>query len=283
MTPTTFPYRDDAEGVRIRYEDLLAGLGRERSRAARAARVESRRSGRIASGVAGIVGALLIAGAAVAELFVGRKQRGGGLTVLLLSTWAAMGVVYSLAWVIGRVRERSLTNPPRRSADPRADLAWLETERPLSRLRASASALERASIAFPLIAISLLAPLTLHLLVWALVARRNDALASFDDWMRVSMVVVGHAHLVLAFLGYRFASRACQLSTDELEAARSGAEWRAYGFAVLASALPGAVLFLIPPVLTALTGLLFNPLAYRLLTGAVVQERRWLGVARGPG
>lgn len=60
---------------------------------------------------------------------------------------------------------------------------------------------ELPSIGFPLMAIALASPLTLHFLVGALIGEAAD----YDGWIVISMAVVGHCHLILAGLAWRFA------------------------------------------------------------------------------
>jgi hypothetical protein len=124
-----------------------------------------------------------------------------------------------------------------------------------------------------MIAVSLLAPLTIHAFVATIL---GASAAHFDEWIAISLVVVGHAHLAHAWRCYAFATGARVLDADELMLARPRAEWRAFGIAVVVSALPGALLYLIPPILTAGTGILFNPILFRGMTRTIVAERRAL-------
>jgi hypothetical protein len=100
----------------------------------------------------------------------------------------------------------------------------------------------------------------------------------FDIWIMLSLVIVGHAHIVLAVLGARFASKARDMSIDEVELSRGRAQWVAFGYTLLASALPGALLFLIPPVLTAATGVIVAPVMFNLASHWIRSERRDLAV-----
>lgn len=54
--------------------------------------------------------------------------------------------------------------------------------------------------------------------------------------------------------------------------------YRACGYTIIASAIPGAVLFLIPPILTAATAACIVPAALRKVANAVATERCMLGV-----
>jgi UPF0716 family protein affecting phage T7 exclusion len=68
--------------------------------------------------------------------------------------------------------------------------------------------------------------------------------------MGLSAVIVGHAHLVLAWLSWRFAKRL--VAGDARPAHREA--FGALGWTVLAAAVPGAIMLLLPPLLTAVTG-----------------------------
>ena len=127
-----------------------------------------------------------------------------------------------------------------------------------------------------MMALALLAPLTIHLVVYALFRQR--AVDRFDTWIATSLVVVGHAHMVLAYLAWRFAKRMRALTTEAIAEGAAGRGFREYGYTVLASAIPSALLYLLPPILTAATGLLFVRPMFRAMTDAVVRERRALGV-----
>src|SRR5262249_30968662 len=144
------------------------------------------------------------------------------------------------------------------TGDLHRDLALLEAAAPRSELIGRTEALERESVMFPLMAIALLAPLCIHFIVagawiWP----------KFDQWIAVSYVLVGHSHLVLAYLGWSFARRVCRTPTEDLATVSHGG-WRAYWIVVGSSAFPGAVLLMIPIALVAVTGL-FIPWLFRSL------------------
>lgn len=267
MTTTTFAYRDDAEGAALRHADLLARRARVDRALADARRAHGRRVARIAAGVTGVAGAAILAGTTAASVAHAHVEQ-GTLTAILLGTWPIVG----LAYLAGRVDWRRRAEEPiarvTRGRDLHAEIARLEQEVPVALERERARRLERASVALPLVAAALLGPLTLHAIVYVLVCRAW--LWSFDGWIALSLAIVGHAHLVLAWMSHRFA-KGVSAATWRKDA------WRAYGYTVLASAIPGLVLFLIPPILTAITGLLVIPLAFRTAAVAVEAERRLLG------
>jgi hypothetical protein len=256
-------YRDFVMGARVRYDDLVErawqGTGING-----ASRVFATRTARIWAGAVGITGAALLAAFGIAVLFGVQHPP---VTLILLLSWPAMGMAYLLGAKVGAARIARLAVPPPTS-DILADLARLEGARPVEVARAGAARLERASMAVPMVAIALLAPLTIHLPFVCLLSPRG-----LDKWILLSLAIVGHAHLVLAAMYVRFAHRASKLDSPALGAARSRLEWSAWGATVAASAVPGIVFILLPPVFTALTGLLFNPLLCRGMVKTIVAER----------
>jgi hypothetical protein len=270
-TPPALAYRDSLEGARIRYADLLARL-RATPVLPGISGVLAARSGRTWAGAFGIAGAVLMAiVAGVLAIFKLDAVLRGVPTSILLLSWPAMGAGYVFGRVLGAHRAKAAA-APRPSGDVHADLAELERTDPVARARDLATRIAWKSTALPMIGVGMLAPLTIHFIAWMMLRPYSDV----DIWIVLSLVIVGHAHLTLAFLYARFATRAGRLSDDELAAQRSRFEWRTYGFTVLASAIPGALLFAIPPVLTAATALVFHPLLFRTMTRTILAERQAL-------
>jgi hypothetical protein len=274
MATTTLAYRDALEGVGIRYAAILASA-REDTSLAGAASVFAARTGRIYAGTTGIVGAALMVASAVASglWYVFPHARLGAVsfptvTTFVLGSWPAMAVAYRVGRVVGAHRIRDAATP-RQTGDLHADLARLEHDLPGAVTRRRTAPLERASVALPMFAVALLAPLTLHRLVYSLVAHDGD----FESWARMSLVIVGHAHLVLAALCWQFAYKAFQAPVERIRAEGRRAAWRALGITIGVSALPGAVLLLIPPILTAVTGIAFIPLLFWGMSRILVSER----------
>jgi hypothetical protein len=58
--------------------------------------------------------------------------------------------------------------------------------------------------------------------------------------------------------------------------------WKALGIAVLVGAIPGAALYLLPPILVAVTGVLFVPFSFASLRDRVAAERVKLGLLEAP-
>jgi hypothetical protein len=280
-------YRDSDHLARRRLAELLT-RGQEQLRGlTELARLHGRRTGRIAGGAtATLLGLAFL----ITSIFVERGDRGGRVTLLLLASAWGLGL---LAAAIGRVlgrqsllhQARELVRP---SGDLHRDLARLEalgqTRAPgrpgpghaapgLSEvLAARTSRLEAASLALPLTAVALLTPLTAHLPF----AFGTNGLSGIDLWCRASAVIVGHAHLVLAGLFVRHAIR-IRRASEPLELRTAG--WRILALTVAAAAVPGIVLFGLPPILTAVTGAVFIPYAAALAVDRAIAEREQLSLA----
>ena len=248
---------------------------------------------RVARAAAGLVATLLgiatfaWAYGAAAVAFFGSPSGGdprGALTQMLLFAWPAAIVTYfGMRPIAGAYLDERLARPIARTGDAVLDLAKLEATEPTIVLRERVAACERWSVALPLMGLAFLTPLTLHFVV-ALVFRWTTLAASFsgsgfDGWILASVVLVGHAHIVLALCGWRFATRARGLDRDEVEAQRRRAWLRAWGFTALASIFPGAFLVAIPPLLVLVTGLAFIPAAYLAMSSRIVRERTVVEVA----
>jgi hypothetical protein len=279
MAPLQSPYRDDAAAAEIRYGDLVAERHRELRSLEDLARVHQRRIGRIAAGITGCVGAVLMVGTAIGIALNG-IEIAGELSWILLGSWGAMAIAYAAGRAFARRRFNAIAMPAR-SSDPWADIARLEM--PIRRdMSEQIDRYEQRSVALPLIAIALLAPLSLHACVYGIALAVLDdlsAMRNFDVWILWSLCIVGHAHIVLAWLCHRFAKACRKLSVEEVEAQGSHIGWRAYGWSLLASAIPGAVLYLLPPIISAVTGLLFSPAMFSVMRRRIVQERHLLSAA----
>ncbi len=265
----TLAYRDSLEGSRIRYAELLAERAVNPPLAG-VSRVIAARTGRIWAGNAGIACAALLVLAAIGSLL----QQDVPLTAILLLSWPTMLGAYATGCALGEHRARR-RSAPAATGDVRVDLARLEAADPPSLVREQATELERTSMSRPMMAVALLAPLTIHFLVFDLLG--HGTASSFDPWIKMSLLFVGHAHLALAAGCHRFAREAALSPGGALTQARSPAEWRAFEYAVVAAVFPSSLLALIPPVLTAATGLVFNPLLFRGMTRTIVAEREVLG------
>jgi hypothetical protein len=276
MTTMT-TYRDDSLAAALRYDDLLEERLFELPAALALAGVRERRVGRIAAGITGLTGMLGLVAFAI-SLAMTRGFDTGALGKLLFGTWGAMGIAYALGRAGVKIQHRKL-RIPKRSDDRWTDVARLEEPLISTEELDRTDRLERASVALPLMATALLAPLTLHAVVYAAgLAFGGDLgkFAAFDGWIALSLVVVGQAHVVLAVFGYRFASKLRSVATEDIDDEGKTFARKALWWTVLASAVPGAVLYLLPPVLTLLTGLVLSPAMFWTMSKLVIAERETL-------
>jgi hypothetical protein len=167
---------------------------------------------------------------------------------------------------------------PELTGELHTDLAQLDASEPRQSIRRRLSKLEVWSSALPLVALSLLMPLTLH---WAFVAVvGHESAASFAEWIQVSLLIVGHAHLALAACAIRFAWKMKAMPSEDLAKIPIHREWaKAWGFAVGMSCLPGVILLLVPPLLSAITGIVFIPFMFLHMHRRLIAERAVLAMA----
>ena len=258
-----------------------------------------RRVGRVAAGATLTAsGLLLFVGAVVGQWLDLLPQRVAGPFGLLTLCWLAAWPVALGAGLAGRVLgawrfdatdESRGTGRRLRAAlgdDPFLALVRLRaTPAPAESLGARLRRLEVASFALPMIGCSLLLPLTLHTLFLILTRGLGAGgsghtdfpfppdLECCDSWITVSVVIVGHAHLVLAGNAWLYARRLAR-ETD-LSLPRSDG-WIALAWTVLASAIPGAILWLVPPTIAVATGTAFIPAMYARARTIARRERATL-------
>lgn len=181
--------------------------------------VFAKRAARIAFGIVLLLGMAALLDFAIAE--GAHTPRGVHAWHIIVGSWLAAAIAAVVVWAVTVVRR-----PPRNS-----------------------DALRRAALSVPAIGIALLLPLTLHL-PFAL----ND-LTAFDTWAVASLVVVGHVHLIFAFLVWRRA-RALTGNGRPITVARI------YILTCIAAAFP----FILPSPLVALTGIPVAALLVRMKT-----------------
>jgi hypothetical protein len=244
-------------------------------RSVRAARVA-----RIVGGAAGVAGAaaMAITSAMTSEDHAPMYALIGG-GVAAVASWLVTRIGLGVA---GRFRFGiSLKEKlPMLSGHLANDLESLDQSDPLPRIERHLSGLELWSTSLPLIAMSLLMPLTLHLIVAPLFGPHYDFTRSYSEWIRISLVIVGHAHLAVALLSYLFARKMKKMETSELATLNVNRSWaKAWGITIGVSAVPGVVLLLVPPILTALTGLLFIPAMFFAMHSRTLKERRVIEMA----
>jgi hypothetical protein len=282
----TTPYRGLELAAERGFETALA-LGADGGELGLGRRVYEERVGRAAFGAVGVGIALVMFVDAVRLLVVpwsfvvttGATQ----LAYLLVAAWPLATVAYVAGRLGARARLGRLLVPVEPTGDAAADLARLQTSRPSVVLSRLAWAAEKRSVALPMMALSLLAPLTIHAIVCALVKSQDSEAWFFEEhgfgtWIAMSVAIVGHAHVALAVCCWRFAGRVRSMHTAEL-ARDSNADWtRAMGVAFVCALVPGVVLLAIPPVLSLVTGILFVPLMFLRMRRRVLLERRLLGL-----
>ena len=283
---TACAYRSLEPVLVQRVTELRASRERDAVLVDVARRVAARRIARSLAGCTGVAmgGAAFIVSLA-ALLVTGDDHRyRAAATLLLLAAWPAAIAV----GIVARVAARNVLAGDVRipmSGDAAADLALLEARDPLRETVAAARAWERRSTALPLAALSLLTPLTIHWLVYAAVSLPGGAgeaaLADFGTWIALSVIIVGHAHIALLVVAVRWAVKLRTVPTDVLQLAVH----RAWGLALVVSSgiacIPGIVLVGIPPVLVAVTGLLFVPAMYVATVKKLAAERDRAGVDAG--
>ena len=246
--------------------------------------VYTRRFARTIAGGVGTLGAVFVfITAAVGMLsngkFFGSSEYDGKLTLGLLACWPAAFVAYLFARLTAsHSLSRMLSRPLTRRGDAVHDLARLETSHPAHLLEHAARRLESWSAVLPLVMLSFLAPLTIHFVVGHFLARGDGGLTakSYDEWIGVSVAIVGHAHLVLAICALRFGRKLAVRDTAHIASGVHNDWLKAFGITILAGAVPGAVFFLIPPIVVALTGLVFVPAMYIFMGRRIVSERNLL-------
>jgi hypothetical protein len=262
---TSTVYRDDADTVRERLEELIAIRADEEARCNVGARpILVRRACRTAAGAAGIAGGLLMFGAGVVGCWPGQRSPLVSPTKILVGTWIAMAVGY----VVGGVAEEARTHWPRierfqLTSSPRHDLERLRATPASVGVMVSAARSEALAVSLPLGALALVMPLTIHWILWnVFFGGLFDANRAFDGWIELSVIMTGLAHVCL-FACALSLSRKLAAAPDGMErsVARS-AGWSALLYTTIASIFPGAVLIFIPCAITLLTGLVFVPLAF---------------------
>jgi hypothetical protein len=275
-------YRDAELFLRDRRDELLAVREAELADAwPEVARVHARRVGRIAAGWLAISGAVLLV-ALAAWRFVDGSSSAIKLTPVLLGSVALVPIAWLVGWTLARVALRRVRGQGLAlTGNAIVDLAQLDHDTRRTALLQRVSRLESASVAAPLAGWALLTPLSLHLIIGATAASSwTDCVTSFDRWIDASLVLTGPAHITLALLGWRYASKLRAWDHEREDAPGGG--WAAWGWTILASCVPGIIAIGIPPVIVAATGVLFIPATFTFMRWRVSQERFALAATRTP-
>lgn len=230
-------------------------------------RIYAARQGRIWGGVVGLAGFTLL----LLDALLGPRYT----TEILASTWLAALVSARIASLTAaralRRRVDALLAP---TGDPLTDLARREPGGARSYIAQRVHHLEQASLILPLIALCLLAPLTLHLIVG--VGFLGASAKQFNGWILLSLVLVGHAHAALVILAVRHIA-AVRWALDTGAPLRGGSRGLlALLWTVAVSTVPGAMLLFVPPLLVAATGALFVPWVFHWAARRAYVERALL-------
>jgi hypothetical protein len=254
-------YKDSSFAAQCRREELLRSLS---PLPRRLLELHSNRVARIWAGAAGLVGFVAL----IFSVLLGSRFAG----FFLLGTWAAMGLVYLVVGAVMRRRLGILSRQMRSIGDdPMADVARLERGGPVEHVLRATHRLEAASFMLPLIAYTLLTPLFAHLLIGS--ALLGVSVHSFNAWVLISLLLVGHAHVTLLILCIMHVLRVrSELDRGVAVQGATRGFW-ALLWTVAASSIPGAVLLCIPPMLVALTGLLFVPWMFHWASRRAQRER----------
>src|SRR5262245_59385164 len=207
-------YRSDADAATHRRERVLSARLRERRDLPLALlKIYPHRVGLIAAGAAGIAGALALFTDAMLDRLLcshlsfglyGHYTPSPQLTALALFAPLLAATAYFLGqWAARRDQERRLDAALSTSGDLYGDIARLERLTPRGLIHQLAAPLEQRSVALPLIALSLLAPLSLHFLFTLLFGVLS--FREFSSWVATYLLYVGHTNLLLALVSWRFA------------------------------------------------------------------------------
>lgn len=277
------PYRDPLGPVRPKLTARLV-LEQKRTPSLRAlAAVAAARRAREVGAALALVGLVPVV---AAGLVAGLGER--SLPGLATLAFVAMGAVALVGWQVAArmLRARMASTLRARllpSDDPLRDLERLERDDAGAALLAEARRRGTLSLVLPMVAVSLLAPLTLHLPVaLVLFSERglHHTLAEFDKWMLYSAVLVLHCHLLLGGLAWRFVRRLARGQVHFTEGSAAG--MGALGWVTLASLMPGVFLIGIPTGVVAITGLVFVPLMFRVAGETWAREEQVIAALSPP-
>jgi hypothetical protein len=257
-------YRDSKLAAQCRRDEIVRHL---RPLPDRLARLFAYRQARVWAGAAGIAGFLTL----VADVPFG----GGHSGWLLLLSWSAMAVAFPAVYLCAKWRMRAAAQRLMTVGDDIfLDVARLQSADPLEHALERTHRLEMASLALPVVALTLLTPLFVHFVVGA-TFMGIDA-HHFSGWVLISLLLVGHAHLTLLILAVMHVLRVRSELDRGAPVSGAGRGFSALLWTVAASSIPGAVLLCIPPILVALTGLLFVPWMFQWVGRRAETERALL-------
>jgi hypothetical protein len=270
-------YRNSDDAVRRRRAEAAARWHEELAvLQPRLVDVYAQRVARIAFGMTGVLGfaALILAAA------YGTEDQAPTRTLGVV--WVAMITAYlSARWSAVRHAWRELGRPAIPGFDPWNDVDRLENDSPLATIRRLAERLEQRSVSWPLVGWALILPLSLHFVVFLLLGG-SVVSDDFDEWIAISLLCVGHCHLVLAFRCWRFAPTLGEregwkaLGWTILACVGSWVlPWMAFGGHVRGPMIVGIVLWTMTVV--GVTGVVFVPAMFGRIRKQIHAERDVLG------
>jgi hypothetical protein len=239
----------------------------------------AKRWARVNAGIVMLLGAIALGGAGIAHLIPrpGESWTPPYSMVLL----AALGLSTAIYVVTRALTRPALAQTVRESALPTDD-AHADVRRLAGRTAAGdaadlVAALERRSLAWPLIGFSLLSPLAIHFVLALLF---SVPIEGFDTWVAISLALTVPAHVTLAAFGAQLAREISATGPDGPHGVSVGRHaLRAWGITVLVSLVPGIVLLAIPPIIVGLTGV-FIPILFTTVARIASEERVELALAR---
>jgi hypothetical protein len=265
-------YRNDSLAACSARDDLIAARERELADTAGAQRTFRRRVIRIAAGGALTVGGVLLWATTAfwlaTSFFAGSDSSDRGLEQLLVLLIPTPWLLAAAAAVAAKVLSRRFLAARYgrfvAGEDPWRDLARLARRAAPSTLRQRASALETASVVWPLVGLALVLPISIHAIVGELFGVGWD----FSRWIGLSAIVAGPAHVALVVCALLYARR---LRKSALPI-NGWPGWRAFAITTGVSVVPFGI-WVLPPLLVAATGLLFIPWSFEWVGRAVERER----------
>jgi hypothetical protein len=226
----------------------------------------SHRKARTWAGATGAVGACVLAVTVI--------NGGAHASSVLLATWAAMGWAYLTSLLTSGAWLRRAVRQPDTPTDPLTELERLESKVQLRAALARTHRAEVLSTALPLVVLSLLCPLTLHMgFSFAFLQVDVD---EFNRWIVGSYALVGHAHLTLLVFSVRHVLRVRRELDHGQPPVGTSRGFKALVWSTVAGAIPGIVLLCIPPALVFLTGVAFVPWMFAWAAKRIRTERQVL-------
>lgn len=290
-------YRDDEAALHDRRRELRASWQAAYAAAVPAlSRLYADRVARTRAGQVATVGAVAMAVVAILHFGIKgfpRPNLAAGTSVpslLLLASLLAGAIVYGVVYLAARRHLQNELAAPVETGDVRRDIAVMESTSPTTLARAAIERREQPSLLWPLIAISLLAPLSLHLCPAMAIIDRGQRLPGFSVWIAISVMLVGHSHGVLAHLAQGFVERLAESLDKGLPFSGTQEGFKALGLTTLSVIVSPLALFtlcqggfgvalalmVVSGVLVALTGLLIVPVSFRAIFDLAKAERKYL-------